>query len=77
MVDKKVLCDSTRDIFKTVVEEFKETPQWHGEGTGQDTTVVLTINKATGSWTLIEYRDQWACIIAVGETSGVRQGSGI
>jgi len=77
MASKKVLCDSTQAIFKTVVEDFEETPQWRGQGTQQATTVVLTVNRATGTWTLIEYREEWACVIAVGEGSSTKQGSGI
>jgi hypothetical protein len=68
-VNKPVVCDATETVFKTIVEEFKETPQWRGSTSQQGTSTVLTVNLTTGAWTLIEYTTVMACVIGVGENS--------
>jgi ABC-type uncharacterized transport system permease subunit len=68
-LNKPVVCDATEKVFRTMVEEFKETPQWHGVNPQQGTSVVLTVNLTTGAWTMIEYTAVTACVIAVGENS--------
>ena len=68
-LNKPVVCDATATVFRTLVEEFKETPQWRGQNPQQGTSVVLTVNLTTGSWTLVEYTSITACVIAVGENS--------
>jgi ABC-type uncharacterized transport system permease subunit len=68
-LNKPVVCEATETVFRTVVDEFKETPQWHGVNPQQGTSVILTVNLTTGAWTLIEYTTVTACVIAVGENS--------
>ena len=68
-LNKPVVCDATTTVFRTLVEEFKETPQWRGQNPQQGTSVVLTVNLTTGAWTLVEYTGITACVIAVGENS--------
>lgn len=68
-LNKPVVCEATEKVFRTMVEEFKETPQWQGVNPQQGTSVVLTVNLTTGAWTLIEYTTVTACVIAVGENS--------
>jgi hypothetical protein len=68
-LNKPVVCDATEKVFKTIVEDFKETPQWQGRNPQQGTSTVLTVNLTTGAWTLIEYTDITACVIGVGENS--------
>jgi ribose/xylose/arabinose/galactoside ABC-type transport system permease subunit len=68
-LNKPVVCDATETVFKTIIEEFKETPQWRGQNPQQGTSVVLTVNLTTGAWTLVEYTSITACVIAVGENS--------
>jgi ABC-type uncharacterized transport system permease subunit len=76
-LNKPVVCEDTEKVFRTMVEEYKETPQWHGANPNQGTSVVLTVNLTTGAWTLIEYTTVTACIIAVGENSSSSWGTGI
>ena len=68
-LNKPVVCDSTEKVFRTMVEEFGETPQWRGVTPEQGTSTVLTVNPKTGAWTLIEYTSVMACVIGVGENS--------
>ena len=68
-LNKPVVCDSTAKVFRTMVEEFGETPQWRGSTPEQGTSTVLTVNPKTGAWTLIEYTAVMACVIGVGENS--------
>lgn len=68
-VNKPVVCDATETVFRTIAEEFKETPQWRGPSPQQGTMIVLTVNLTTGAWTLVEYTTVMACVIGVGENS--------
>jgi len=67
--NKPVVCEATEKVFRTIVEDFKETPQWQGHNPQQGTSTVLTVNLTTGAWTLIEYTTVTACVIGVGENS--------
>ena len=68
-LNKPVICDRTEKVFRTMLEEFGETPQWRGSTPEQGTSTVLTVNPKTGAWTLIEYTSVMACVIGVGENS--------
>jgi hypothetical protein len=73
-LNKPVVCESTEKVFRTMMEEFGETPQWRGATSEQGTNTVLTVNTKTGSWTLIEYTAVMACVIGVGENSSTAWG---
>ena len=73
-LNKPVICDNTEKVFRTMVEEFGETPQWRGTTPEQGTSTVLTVNPKTGAWTLIEYTSVMACVIGVGEQSSTAWG---
>ena len=68
-LNKPVICDNSEKVFRTMAEEFGETPQWRGSTSQQGTSTVLTVNPKTGAWTLIEYTAVMACVIGVGENS--------
>ena len=76
-LNKPVVCEDTQLVLRSMIEEFKETPQWQGYNPQQGTSVVLTVNLKTGAWTLIEYTAVTACIIAVGENSSSSWGTPI
>ena len=69
VLNKPVTCDATATVLRTIVEDFKETPQWCGSNPEQGTSTVLTVNPRTGAWTLIEFTAITACVIGVGENS--------
>jgi hypothetical protein len=74
-LNKPVVCDATEKVFRTMLEEFGETPQWRGATPEQGTSTVLTVNPKTGAWTLIEYTAVMACVIGVGENSSSSWGT--
>ena len=74
-LNKPVVCDNTEKVFRTMVEELGETPQWRGATSEQGTSTVLTVNPKTGAWTLIEYTAVTACVIGVGENSSSAWGT--
>ena len=74
-LNKPVVCDKTEKVFRTMMEEFGETPQWRGATPEQGTSTVLTVNAKTGAWTLIEYTSVMACVIGVGENSSSAWGT--
>ena len=74
-LNKPVVCDATEKVFRTMLEEFGETPQWQGATPEQGTSTVLTVNPKTGAWTLIEYTSVMACVIGVGENSSSSWGT--
>jgi len=74
-LNKPVVCDNTEKVFRTMMEEFGETPQWRGATSEQGTSTVLTVNPKTGAWTLIEYTTVTACVIGVGENSSSSWGT--
>lgn len=74
ILNKQVACDERDNVFKSIVEDFGETPQWTGQSPLYKTNLVLTVNLKTGSWTLIEYNGTMACVLAVGENSNSRWG---
>lgn len=69
-VEKPVICDKV----KTVIEflsggNFKEQPFWVGS---DDTSkYVMMVNEKTGTWTMVQFNDQIACIIGTGENHRV------
>jgi len=72
-LNKPVTCDSIDTVFRALVEEWQETPQWRGRT--QNTGIVLTVNLKTGAWSMVEYTATTACIIGVGENSSSAWGT--
>lgn len=66
---KPVTCDATDTVFAVLRDEFKETPEWWAPSPESGTQVVLTVNRTTGAWSLIEFTADTACVLVVGERS--------
>lgn len=66
--DKPTVCDDIKTVFK-MIEEYEEkiifTGKPEGDGNG-GSYIVLTENSKTGSWTLLQTNQKFACVIAVG-----------
>lgn len=64
-IDKEVICDETKVVIATLIK-FKEVLVW----TGKDDTsrYALLANEKTGSWTIIQFNEDLACIIGVGDS---------
>lgn len=67
-VKKTVICDDTKTLYNELINgEYAERPVWGGEG--DKTKFILLINKTTGTWTFIEFLNDTACVLGVGEGS--------
>lgn len=65
-VPKEVFCDETKKIVNALLSsEYKESPQWLGQD--ETSKYVLFANEKTGSWTIIQFNEQIACILGVGD----------
>jgi hypothetical protein len=63
---KVMICEKAEVVFDTLAKDFKETPLWVGKS-DNNTHITLTVNKESGTWTLIEYDAMWACVFSVGQ----------
>ena len=66
-VNKKVVCDDTKSILDTLLNEYHESPVW--AGTDEKSKYGLLINQETGTWTMIQFDKNTTCILGVGENS--------
>lgn len=71
--NKVVLCDTKITVFAAIIYEFKQLPVWRGKSTSFDSELVLAVHPENYSWTLLEYQDDWACVLSVGRDSQTRQ----
>lgn len=70
-VRKVMICDKSEIIFGKLATEFKETPIWGGKDIQDGSGYVVTSNKDTGDWTLLQYDKETACVIGVGTSSKI------
>ena len=71
-IQNTVPCGPFRDVVATLThEKYKETPLWVGQSGGDVTSFALFTNADTGSWTVIQYHKQLACIMGAGSTSNI------
>ena len=66
---KPVKCTETKALFTGLKTVFNETMAWNSSNAIIDdrTSVAIFKNKQSGSWTLVEYDDSIACVLASGE----------
>lgn len=65
IVNKKVICESPAVVFKILIESNpEEKPFWVGESDTYRYTML--VNKKTGTWTLLQFDNDIACIIGMG-----------
>ena len=67
MVNKPVFCSSLKVIIEAVTGEFQEQPFWRGND--DKSNYIMTVNQQTGTWTMIQFNDQIACVVGVGTNS--------
>ncbi len=72
---KPIICDETQKVIKSLTENYKEKPIWLA--TGEGTKFSLLVNKETGSWTLLQFTAEVACILGVGKDSELIFGDSI
>lgn len=66
---KPVLCGPIKDMFAGLINEYKEEPIWLGSDSREQSKYTLFVNSKTGSWTLVQYSTEIACILGVGSGS--------
>jgi hypothetical protein len=71
---KRIICDTPKEIFTKLAEEYGERVEWTGHSDIQSTDVVLTVNPELGTWTIVEYTNEVACVLAVGDKSSSKLG---
>ena len=65
-VNKKVVCTDAKTLFESVRDsKYKEEPIWVGRL--DDSTMTILANKKTGTWTLVQFNGNVACVIDAGE----------
>ena len=65
-VNKKVVCLDAKTLFESIRDsKYKEEPIWVGRL--DDSTMTIVANKETGTWTLIQFNGDVACVVDAGE----------
>ena len=68
-VKKPVICSDTNFILAEIDKsEFKEKAIWLGSDDKKH-RFVLFLNQTTGSWTILEFKDNIACFLGSGSKS--------
>lgn len=67
---KDVVCDNKKELFDWVqTNEYQEKLIWMGDSPLSKTKLAVISNKDTGTWTIIEFNDKYACVLSVGISS--------
>ena len=67
-VEKTVICDKTQNVLDVIMNgRFKETPIWGGED--ETSRYGLLVNRETGTWTIIQFNKDAACVLGTGDGS--------
>lgn len=64
-MEKPILCSDSKTVVSELMTEFGEIPKWVGEGA--DFKLVIFKNKVTGSWSVVQMNDSFACVLEVGK----------
>lgn len=69
VIDTKVICNSTKSVLAEIAKsDYKELPLWVGEINKQSgTKLAIVANEKTGTWTLLQYNEDVACLLSIGE----------
>jgi hypothetical protein len=63
---KDIVCDSREHIFKTLTgEDYEELPVWTGND--EKSMYAMFANSKTGTWSLVQFNKDTACILGTGE----------
>ncbi len=71
-IPKSVLCGPAEGVFKALADpEINETPVWLGKEDSKATDYALFVNKQNGTFTIIQFAKNMACIIGIGNQSNL------
>jgi hypothetical protein len=65
VAQKPVICGPVKEVMDKV-KEFDEEPISAWVDAGEKTAVMSYINETTGTTTVLELKDKWACILSQG-----------
>jgi hypothetical protein len=65
-MSKPVLCMDTKEMFDAIFEEYRETILMVFDQDSFPNKIVLTVNPATKTWSLVEYSTEIACLLGSG-----------
>jgi hypothetical protein len=63
---KPVLCMVTKEMFDAIFEEYRETILMVFDQDSFPNKIVLTVNPATKTWSIVEYNTEIACLLGSG-----------
>jgi hypothetical protein len=64
---KTLKCNKTDLLLDALKNEYNESPVW--AGTDENSTYGLLTNHETGTWTMIQFDKDMACVLGVGKNS--------
>jgi hypothetical protein len=65
-VEKPVVCNDVKTVIELLSgRAYQEKPFWVGKDTAS--RYVLMVNENTKTWTIIQFNDEFACVIGTGE----------
>lgn len=66
VIEKPIVCSTPAEVLQSLAgPKYREEPQWGG--TDDSDKYVLTVNKQSKTWTLIQFSKDIACILGSGE----------
>lgn len=68
-VEKPVVCSDLKTVIENISKEYQEEPTWSGKDS--QSRYVLTLNKKTGTWTIVQYNDKLACVLGTGDNGKI------
>ena len=75
VVKKPVVCTDFTELLKSLKNTHEEQPVFLGKDT--DTNYSLFVNSKTGTWTMIQFIDDVACVIGMGGNAKIVLGEKI
>lgn len=66
---KVMICDKSETIFEKLANDFQEYPVWRGKDVQDGSHYVITVNQESGSWTMVQFMKDIACVLGVGTDS--------
>lgn len=70
---KPVLCDDAKSIVSGLMKNWGEMPVWTAKDAEDQSRYLLLINSKKGTWTLLQYTPDIACVLGVGSESDLSE----
>lgn len=76
-INKPIICDETKKVIEALNESWNEKPIWVAQDGVDKSRYALFINQKTGTWTMLQFTPEIACILGVGDKSKLILGDAI